>query len=261
MQQLVIITLFFLTSFQLKANIIRTEKCGKEISSDFVYSEDFSWGMSLDEIKKSEELIYLSGKRLKERAYTRDGKVYFPLDAREVEISQMFIEALVKQVENAFKQNYVDALVFPDMGHSHFFIPMDIYKNELRPIKDKKELYEKMYSLPELKILYHTAEQLKMLDENKNLINDKKLIWRYQTRNIVGDMNGSDMEVIVNEKSAFNTAHDYGAEGEYRYWGAGFNISGSKDGCFSYERNGQTYYFDISLKDLESQNPNQNWGF
>ena len=260
MQQQFILLLLILSNLSY-ANIVREEKCAKEISSDYVYSEDFSWGMSLSEIKEKEELIYLSGKRLKERAYTRDGKIFFPVDGEEAEISFHFIEGLVKQVENAFEQKYVDALIFPDMGHSHFFIPMDIYNKDIKPIKDRKLRYEKIYSMPELKILYHTAEQLKMVDDDKMLINDEELIWRYNTRNIVGDLNGSPLEVIVNKKSAFNTAHDYGADGEYRYWGAGFNISGSKDGCFSYTRNGNIFYFDISLKDLESKNQNQGWGY
>lgn len=258
MQQQLILLLFILSNLSF-ANIVREEKCAKEISSDFVYSEDFSWGVTLAEIKEKEELIYLSGKRLKERAYTRDGKIYFSVEDDEAEISLHFIEGLIKQVENAFEQKYVDALIFPDMGHSHFFIPMDIYNKDIKPIKNRKLRYEKMYSMPELKILYHTAEQLKMVDENKILINDDELIWRYNTRNIVGDLNGSPLEVIVNDKSPFNTAHDYGAEGEYRYWGAGFNISGSIDGCFSYRRNGKDFYFDISLKDLESKNYNQYW--
>lgn len=255
-----LLLLFTFLSLYSQAETIRTEKCKKDVTSPFLYQEDFKWGMTLKELAEKEIEIYRSGKRLKERAYTRDGKIYFPYEDQEIEISTMFVEGIVSQVEMAFAKNYVDALIFPDMGHSHFFIPMDIYKNDLRPLtKNRKLMYERLYNLPELKVLYHTAEQVKMVDENKNLINDPDLIWRYETRNLVGGMNGEKLDVPVNETHTYNTVRKYGEEGEYYYWGAGFNISGSKDGCFSYQRDGKTFFFDISLKDLQPQS--KTWSY
>lgn len=227
-------------------------RCAQERAGDEVlYSSDFSWGMSLEDIKRANDEVYYSGKRLKNRAFFDGEKFILMAGKQQVVVPENFILSIVKHVESALKRNYVDFIIFPDMGHSHFFIPQKFYDEELAtlPTGDKANLYNKMFSHPELKILYHTAEQLKMMDDEKKLLKDKHLQWRYYTRNIVGDNKAQGhLEIVRDIESNFNTAHDY--EEGFRYWGAGFNISANQEGCFPFVHNGKTFYFDLSLDDL-----------
>jgi hypothetical protein len=62
--------------------------------------------------------------------------------------------------------------------------------------------------------------------------------------------NSKNLQFLTNPKSPANTANEL--EG-YKYWGAGFNLSAHKNGCFEYSVNGVTSRFDLSLYDLESE--------
>lgn len=220
-------------------------------------SSEFSWGMSLKEIQDKEKDVYQRGLRLKERAFMENGEVYLPYTPyggkeEKIKLSDRFIKSVIGHIEGGLKRRYVDAIIFPDMGHSHLFIDKKFYDEVLKdiPVKETHKKYELMLNHPETRFLYHTAEQLEMLDEDKKLLEDRHLQWRFFTRNLVGhNKNLGKIELIHNETHSHNTARDY--EDGFRYWGAGFNISANKDGCFAYTHKGKTYYFDMSLKDLE----------
>lgn len=234
---------------------LRVENCKADTEGPYVHSDDFHWGMTLDEIKAKGEEIYKSEKRLKSRAYFDGKNVLMPLSIfggkDTVKLTPLFIKSIQKHLEVALKRGYIDAVIFPDLGHSHMFIPKEFYEKTLRPIpvKEKARMYELMLAHPELKILYHTAEQLTMVDEAKLPIVDRALQWRFYTRNLVGDNRGlGNMELLHEPKSSHNTSHDYGDK--HKYWGAGFNITASKNGCFSYDHKGEKRYFDLSFEDL-----------
>lgn len=111
-------------------------------------------------------------------------------------------------------------------------------------------MYENLFKDQRLEILYHTAEQLQMLDSDNKPLNDSLIQHRLKTRNIVG-FNHPDSELIYlsNPSSAVNTVS---SRPGYYWWGAGFNISANKNGCFEYKNNGQSFYFDLSMYDLTS---------
>jgi hypothetical protein len=89
-----------------------------------------------------------------------------------------------------------------------------------------------------------------MKTEEGQFVEDRHVQWRFFTRNLVGhNKNQGKIELLHNETHSHNTAREYD-EG-YRYWGAGFYISANKNGCFAYQNNGKTFYFDLSLKSLE----------
>ena len=73
--------------------------------------------------------------------------------------------------------------------------------------------------------------------------------WCYNTRNVFGFTNGNkSVEVLyAKDNERYNTVNDIDG---YFKWSAGFTMSASKDGCFAYQANGETRYFDISLKAL-----------
>jgi hypothetical protein len=87
-----------------------------------------------------------------------------------------------------------------------------------------------------------------MLDEDDQVLPDPHIEWRHQTRNVVGDNDGQDrIELLQNPDSKANTARDYPG---YRYFGAGFNVSASADGCFPFIQDGELRWYDLSLSDL-----------
>jgi len=238
---------------------VNVENCKRSNAPEEVLrSSEFSWGMSLEDIKVKEKEVYNKGLRLKDRAYVEDGVVYLPYvsnqgsEEKKVKLSERFLKSVIGHIENGLKRKYVDSIIFPDMGHSHLFVNQEFYDKHVAPlsVKDQNKAYELMLNHPETRFLYHTAEQLSMLNEDRTLKDDRKLQWRFFTRNLVGhNKNDGKIELLHNESHSHNTARDYD-EG-YRYWGAGFNLSATKNGCFAYTNNGKTYYFDLSLKDLE----------
>lgn len=239
--------------------VVRSSTCGVQSGDESaVYSSDFSWNMSLEQIKAKYNEIYKSGKRLKLRAWYDGANIVMPHKERgdevmPVKLPEQFIKSVRAHVENAFRLKYVDALIFPDMGHSHLFIPHNVYDEVRRASGNQNwKFYELLFQRPELKVLYHTAEQLTMVDEDKKPLEDRETQWRFYTRNLVGNNQAlGKMELLHEMESSHNTARNY--DDKHRYYGAGFSISASIDGCFPFQVNGKTYYFDLSFYDLEPE--------
>jgi hypothetical protein len=232
------------------------------MGAEYLSEEDFSWNQSLEEMIQNSKILYRSPKRLIDRAYrTQSGEIIIPVRigdiTKPVRVSKLFIQSITKHIELALKRNYVDVITFSDMGHSHFFIPQKYYDDVVNqiPVEDKHIIYEKILNHPKLKILYHTAEQLMMLDENQELLKDRHIQWRFFTRNLIGDNEGlGQLELLHNKTHRYNTAHDY--DDGYRYWGGGFYISAHQDGLFPFRVNGEIRYFDINLEGI---NPKKNF--
>jgi hypothetical protein len=219
-----------------------------------IFQSDFHWNYSLPEMKARFTEMYSGPKRLDRRAYwdAKAGKLMLPHDegrGGDLEIGEAFVQAVARHIERAFELNYIDTVFFPDMGHSHILVPDALWaeKYSKYPIPKMSDLYRDMFSDARLQIFYHTAEQLKML-ENGQLVTDERVRFRHKTRNIAGLIK-PDAELIVyqNPESAANTV---GGVPGHRWWGAGFNFSAQKDGCFVYRTGGKDYRFDISLYDL-----------
>lgn len=236
-----------------------------------VRNSDFSWGLSREDILAKQQEIYSSGKRLQKRAYyDADKKVFkapvqtFGDSRKEMVLPERILKSVRAHIEKSLKREYVDAIIFPDMGHSHYFIPQEFYDREIAPIPSSQKAlkYEKILAHEGLKILYHTAEQLKMVKEvdgKKKLIEDRVTQWRFYTRNLIGDnkMQGH-MEFVHNEEHSHNTARSY--EEGHKYWGGGFYISASEKGCFVYKHKGETYYFDMNFSGLAQASGGGDWG-
>lgn len=232
--------------------------CRQDQPTDqFIYSSEFKWGMSLDHMMKIYEDLYQSDKRLMERAYfsTELGQYVIPIafggPSTVVRLPAHFIASVQKHVEASLERELVDAIFFPDMGHSHYFVPEDFYKKTVSPHMEKYGMasgYEVMISHPETKILYHTAEQLN-LRENDRVGSEDWQQFKYYHRNLVGDNHAQGkMDIHFARDNKYNTLHSL--PGHF-YWGAGFNISANQNGCFEFQFKGKKYYFDLSLKDIE----------
>ena len=224
----------------------------------FFYTKDFHWGMTLEDMGKSFDAVLAGNKRLFARAYFDPAlnSYVFPSQDGPVRIDPRFIESITHHLEISLERRYADFVFFPDLGHSHFFVP-DSDWSAISKIKSKKDIYEALMNLRSLKILYHTAEQLKVRGGeryNEAFPQDKILLWRYFARNIIGDNDGGEN---VYPLFSFDKTIEYNTLSELKghfFWSPGFNIATSSKGCFPYHKDGKTYYFDLSLEDLPYDN-------
>lgn len=220
-----------------------------------IYSQDFRWGYSLDELRAVSSEFYRSPKRLPDRARwnAERGAYVMPFRAEQggdVVIPTRLIESVRKHIEAALERRYIDGVVFPDMGHSHFYLPQEVWDRDYAaiPIAETARLYERMMDDPSLRVLYHTAEQLQTLDAERNPLANRDVQWRFHTRNIFGDNRGLGILEIRNApESRANTVSELPG---YKVWSAGFNLSANESGCFPFKVAGENRWFDLSLSDL-----------
>ena len=219
-----------------------------------LYSNAFIWGYTPELMRERFDEVYASGVRLDGRAYWDPDREMFVLPHNEnwggeVVLSQRLIENVRRHIEQALALGYVDHIFFPDMGHSHFFIPLEHYQDTYAgwEVARLSEMYTLMLDDPSLLVLYHTAEQLQAIDEDDNVLADRHIGWRFFTRNLVGDNDGQQLFLIRNLEHSANTARNL--DGHY-YHGAGFSISATETGCFPYLHDGTVHWFDLSLADL-----------
>ncbi len=250
----VLLLILCFCSSGLAAIISNNRNCLSEEAYELKLSPlDFKWGQSLDEMELRYKIVYNSGKRLKFRAYVEDKKIILPVkNGQQIIVSAHFVDSIINHIETALSRLYANYIFFSDMGHAHLFVDKSVYEKKVKVIssENKKARYEIMLNDIKTKLLYHTAEQLKTLGPDKLPLKDKATQWRYFSRNIVGSQGQKNtLEVIYNPRGAYNSARakTYDIGGQYKYWGAGVDISASKDGCFQFKHKGKTYNFDISL--------------
>ncbi len=234
-----------------------TAECLPQSPKDeVIYNSDFHWDYDLPTMMETFQKMYVSPKRLDRHAYfdTKKNKFYLPFgDAQggPIELSSSFIDSVTQHIEKAFQRKFIDAVFFPDMGHSHFLIPELKYQKTYAniPVNKTNTLYQKAFMDPELKVAYHTAEQLKSIDSSGEPLPSKEIQWRFYTRNLVGD-NAGEKKIEIYNALATSKANTLNEVPNYHWWGAGFNLSANKNGCFTYKRDGKSYNYDISIYDL-----------
>lgn len=235
--------------------LLRKSSCLPMPGEPELSSDDFSFNQPFQQVLDRSVELYQSFKRMPFRATWNpiEREVQLPVQAhwsprKEIRLSPRLVRNVRRHIERALELNYVDAITFSDMGHAHFFIPEDAWE-ELAMSGDSNLVefrFEKISADPRVKMLYHTAEQIKMHDEDKKLLEDRHIQWRFFTRNLIGHNDDSDkLDLVHNETHSHNTAHEY-LPG-YRYWGAGFYLSANQNGCFKYKHNGEEKAFDINL--------------
>lgn len=188
--------------------------------------DDTASDYSLAQMKTYFDDIYKNGNRKKERIYFDEDLKQFvaPFKNKIFIVPQSFIEKIVSHVNLAIKNGYAEFIFFPDMGHGHIFTS-----------KPLNSLDDAVNSL-DTKILYHTAEYLKSPSE-----------FRYLNRNLIGNIENDKIEIIVHstKQQPFNTVRSI--PGFTELDNALVYLQANHKGCFSYKKEGQTYYFDIGF--------------
>lgn len=235
---------------------IRTQqRCRIPLPTDpILYQEDTRWHLSHSETQSLFQDLYDSPKRLYGRAYYDPQAEAFLVSNdvnpdKLIRLPQSHLELIVRHIEQALESGLAEFVFFPDMGHSHYLIPMERWQSIYQriPIPAVDTFYETLFQDPDVKVLYHTAEQMTLLDEGSGRpLQDRHLQWRFFTRNLIGaNRDDGHVHPVHAPDSRFNTLGDLPG---HRFWGAGFYISSNKDGCFSYQTKSGTRYFDITLK-------------
>lgn len=231
-------------------------RCAPQTPAEPVLTNaDFRWDYTLPQLISRFGEILAGDKRLAKRAHFDEarGAYVFPYESArggDVVLPARFIESVRRHVEEAMRLEYVDGIFFPDMGHSHFLIRNDAWARYSRdyPVSAISRFYEKLFDDPDVLVVYHTAEQLKMREDDGRLVDDRRTQWRLFSRNLVGDNRGEGrLELRQEPSSRVNTLN--GLDG-YFWYGAGFNISANKDGCFGARVRGGILRYDLSLYDL-----------
>lgn len=242
-------------SRQDKGVLSRAERCAPEGKDDpKLYSSDFRWNYTLPEMRQRFEETYVSPKRLGQRAYWNDkaGRYELPNDrGGTIVLPESYIKAVARHIEDAYSKGIIDGVFFPDMGHSHLLIPQKLWESRYSkyPLEQTGQFYTDVFSDPKVMTFYHTAEQLQTRNGDGSMVADERTQLRYRTRNIAGTNTAdAELQTYQNPESNANTVHE--VPGHFWY-GAGFNMSANQSGCFSYTVQGRTFYFDISMKDLE----------
>ena len=259
---LIFTMLFSFNLFSLDFDyIIDKDRC-KPVgdNEEILYGTDFKWNVNREEMTSTYKKLYNSNKRLQHRAYYDSSRDVFLIKSgytnNDIELAPRFIISMARHFEKALTNKYAEVPMFSDMGHNHFFIPSKLWDDKYSKLSDDREaLYEEFFKEPKLVMFYHTAEQLKMVDDQDKVLDDTYLQRRYYTRNIHGDnsMTGS-MDMVFSPIEEYNTVS---LIDDHRSWSAGVNMSANKDGCFAFKLHDKLIYFDISLFDL----PYKNIGF
>lgn len=246
----------------LNANAELARRCAPQTADEpLLYSGEFRWGYTLQDLIAKFGATYAGGKRLPKRMFWDEKSQALILPVIEswgarAKVPKNFVESVRRHVEEAVRLKYVDGIFFPDMGHSHLYVPEAKWKAITnRPVDRTNEIYEAFFNEPDLKILYHTAEQLQTLGPNERPLGDRPTLWRFLTRNLVGDNRArGHLEIASTVPGTLEyKANTVGDLPGYTRWGAGFNISASKDGCYAFKRGDEVMYFDLSLFDLEPE--------
>ena len=227
---------------------VSRRRCGLPHKNEVIHAIKTPRGFkTADEMKTLAARIYNSSKRLANRTWYdfEHQKFYAYYNNEQIEIPIRLIKSVTAHIETALAMGYAKNIIFSDMGHAHMLIPLSVY-NRVHNSMEMTKLISFFYNHPQTKFLYHTAEQLKMLNDNNELLSDRYLQQRFYTRNLVTDNSGSSeihLAQATNERSYYNTV---GSWPKHRYI-TGFDISANKRGCFPYfDPNGNRRYFDLS---------------
>lgn len=213
--------------------------CGPEHAGEITVNKGVSVVKTLAEAEAQYKELYSSGRRITNRVYWDASAQSYVLQQKNktLKISARFIESLSRQVEAALQRGYADFLFYTDMGHAHLYMPDS---GDIRPSHLESHLGRE-----ELTFLYHTAE-LFMLKHNFKgaLTSDPWLQWRYYSRNFVAKNDTSDaLTVLFSNDELYNTVRDLEDHSSV----STVYMSASRNGCFPFRQNGETFYFDFTF--------------
>ena len=235
-------------SVEKKLEIAKSRCLPPRSSDPILYATIFNGLFTEKQMKELYEDVYKSPDRLVNRiGYEADGRFVsrnLKKPSEYAVYNERVLKGIILQIEEILKRDHARYVFFPDLGHSHFFIPLSYYESQMANRRlGLKDAQTVAMGAKGLKILYHVAEKLIMTDEDRKVLPEVDVQWRFHTRNPTGDLRGN-IKILKNFSiPGANTVRSL--EG-HRYY-AGFYISANKNGCFPFETpTGEINYFDLS---------------
>lgn len=236
------------------------QRCAKNIeSSDQLYAEDFTWDYSYSEINSLFNAIYTSKKRLPNTLYysVTNKSFMLPLgkDHDDLPVPDRFIKALITHVETALTQGYAEYVFLADLGHGHFYIPEDVFKQHINPKSPPREYERRIFEIvtqeKRVKIYYHSAEMfLNFSNENEFA----KLPYFERFRNLHRNLVGAFDDGYALRLDRVGREPGSDLQG-YTQVAQDIDLSSNKWSCIPFERLGRRMYFDISRFSPPVKNP------
>lgn len=237
------------------------KRCGFKNQADVSYSKIFNplWNINFATIQKNrtDEKLYRLPERLGRRAFFDSSQGKFKLllglaHDQLITIPDAFLKNVSLHIEEALHKKYADFISFTDMGHAHFFIPKPFFEREIKKIKIRNlhRAYEKMLEHEHTKFIYHTAEQIKLIERVAGKIKLPKnphLKHRYLTRNVVASNTpGKELKVlkVKNLEHRYNTVNSLPG---HVFWSNGYYVESNQNACFPYKKGNETLYFDLGF--------------
>lgn len=227
--------------------------CTPSLDSERPLERDYEILKSKTDLEINGSEIYAAEVRLKGRAYWNPKIQHFviPYGGSLAKLPQKFIEGLTAHFNQAFTNQYADALVYSDMGHAHLEMPTQQWQELKASIPDPVLRVEEVLSSPNLKALYHTVEmvQIKEGDFVKGpLPQDPWKLWRYFTRNLLGIFGDPHpVEVVwAGPNATYNTVRSIPEMTEVTT----LYFSWNKSACFPFKIGSGKKYFDISFETI-----------
>lgn len=195
-----------------------------------------------------------TGRRLEFRGFRAGGAYLLPIvpsletgEKRRTELvsfPEPTARAVATHMEEAFRRGFAVYPFFSDMGHGHLMLPNAMAaalgrKKEAGKLSDGAYLAEAL-ARPELRVLYHAAEQLKFANGSVPI---PELNFLREHRNIVGSLERPRELTTINLGGVPNTA---GAPEGWAMVGM-FYVSASREGCIPIQYADTTLFLDFSL--------------
>ncbi len=222
------------------------------------FERDYKLLNTKAEIQSYYDKVYNGDRRLMARAYwdASQKTIVLPYSSGNARVPAAFWEGVASHITQAFKNDYVNGLIYPDLGHIHVLVPTKTWDELKVSTPQSIERIEKVFALSETKALYHTAEmvQLKQGDFAKGTYpQDPWKLWRYFTRNLLGSFIGEkNVEVIwAGEKPTYNTVRSLPGYTDV----VTLYISSNHNACLSFHENGTEKFFDITAETIPYEKP------
>ncbi|MBT4760701.1 MAG: hypothetical protein HOO06_03290 [Bdellovibrionaceae bacterium] len=227
-----------------------TENTGAAESVHMFDEEDSPPNYTLEKMGLYYSDVYASQKRLERRAYFSNKKSSMvtavslyqagkKISNHEVTLPQVFLNNIQSHISKSMENQYAQFLFNPDMGHGHIYIPDNIKINDLR----LEEQYRIILNNKDVKILYHTAEELDtdVDDESRDF-----LIYRYNHRNIIGSNKDGSITVArsSDEQDTYNTVREIRGFTEWEF--GLLYLRANKKGCITFNKI-ENLHFDLSI--------------
>ncbi|MEE9550884.1 MAG: hypothetical protein V3W08_10875 [Candidatus Binatia bacterium] len=113
------------------------------------------------------------------------------------------------------------------------------------------ENFNRIVSDAAIKELYRMSLSLRIPSTDEEVEKEKLLLWRYLSRNVVGDNDAGEVEVHtvfeIPDYASYRRRNTLRSVPGYIKIQAAIRIRATVSGCFSYQHQGQTYYFDLVI--------------